>query len=175
MGGFVGNSLAFPARSFSGTWQDARGCLFGLVVKIASLCTLQKFGSQDEDSFPSEPSGFPQAPSTGMPAPELVHVSEKNLSQLESVRGFVGHSHISPAKVRAKTGISGQLREPVGAPGEAALFALVKNLWWLIKGGRPSATAATTGTMAGGEAVLRRLTLRSLVSYLSDLCFIIKV
>ncbi|XP_013925184.1 PREDICTED: disks large homolog 1 isoform X3 [Thamnophis sirtalis] len=34
-----------------------------------------------------------------MPAPELVQVSEKNLSQLESVRGFVGHSHISPAKV----------------------------------------------------------------------------
>ncbi|XP_032080653.1 disks large homolog 1 isoform X2 [Thamnophis elegans] len=59
----------------------------------------QKFGSQDEDSFPSEPGGFPQAPGTGMPAPELVHVSEKNLSQLESVRGFVGHSHISPAKV----------------------------------------------------------------------------
>ncbi|ETE58626.1 Disks large-like 1, partial [Ophiophagus hannah] len=57
-----------------------------------------KFGSQDEDSFPSEPSSFPQALGTGMPAPELVHVSEKNLSQLESVRGFVGHSHISPAK-----------------------------------------------------------------------------
>uniref|UniRef100_A0A8C5RQ65 Disks large homolog 1 n=1 Tax=Laticauda laticaudata TaxID=8630 RepID=A0A8C5RQ65_LATLA len=72
---------------------------FGLVVKkITSLCTLQKFDSQDEDSFTSEPSSFPQAPGAGMPAPELVHVSEKNLSQLESVRGFVGHSHISPAK-----------------------------------------------------------------------------
>ncbi|XP_029140829.1 disks large homolog 1 isoform X9 [Protobothrops mucrosquamatus] len=61
----------------------------------------QKFGSQDEDSFPSEPSSFPQAPAqgAGMPAPELVHVSQRSLSQLESVRGFVGHSHISPAKV----------------------------------------------------------------------------
>uniref|UniRef100_A0A8C7DZ78 Disks large homolog 1 n=1 Tax=Naja naja TaxID=35670 RepID=A0A8C7DZ78_NAJNA len=58
----------------------------------------QKFSSQDEETFPSEPSSFPQAPGGGMPAPELVHVSEKNLSQLESVRGFVGHSHISPAK-----------------------------------------------------------------------------
>ncbi|XP_015676207.1 disks large homolog 1 isoform X8 [Protobothrops mucrosquamatus] len=60
----------------------------------------QKFGSQDEDSFPSEPSSFPQAPAqgAGMPAPELVHVSQRSLSQLESVRGFVGHSHISPAK-----------------------------------------------------------------------------
>lgn len=100
---------------------------FGLVVKITSLCTLQKFSSQDEDSFPLEPSGFPQAPGAGMPAPELVHVSEKNLSQLESIRGFVGHSHISPAKVRAKAGSSGQLQEPVGAPGEAGLFDLAKS------------------------------------------------
>ncbi|XP_063162256.1 disks large homolog 1 isoform X9 [Candoia aspera] len=52
----------------------------------------QKCCSQDEDSFPLEPSGFPQAPA-------LVHVSEKNLSQLESIRGFVSHSHISPVKV----------------------------------------------------------------------------
>ncbi|XP_063162265.1 disks large homolog 1 isoform X18 [Candoia aspera] len=51
----------------------------------------QKCCSQDEDSFPLEPSGFPQAPA-------LVHVSEKNLSQLESIRGFVSHSHISPVK-----------------------------------------------------------------------------
>uniref|UniRef100_A0A8D2QQT3 Discs large MAGUK scaffold protein 1 n=1 Tax=Zosterops lateralis melanops TaxID=1220523 RepID=A0A8D2QQT3_ZOSLA len=31
--------------------------------------------------------------------PELVHVSEKNLSQIENVHGFVSHSHISPVKV----------------------------------------------------------------------------
>uniref|UniRef100_A0A452SH22 Discs large MAGUK scaffold protein 1 n=1 Tax=Ursus americanus TaxID=9643 RepID=A0A452SH22_URSAM len=30
--------------------------------------------------------------------PELVHVSEKNLSEIENVHGFVSHSHISPIK-----------------------------------------------------------------------------
>lgn len=34
-----------------------------------------------------------------MTGPELVHVSEKNLSQIENVHGFVSHSHISPVKV----------------------------------------------------------------------------
>ncbi|XP_040190675.1 disks large homolog 1-like [Rana temporaria] len=33
-----------------------------------------------------------------MKAPELVHVSEKNLSQIENVHGYVSHSHISPMK-----------------------------------------------------------------------------
>ncbi|CAM2095641.1 unnamed protein product [Caretta caretta] len=32
--------------------------------------------------------------------PELVHVSEKNLSQIENVHGYVLQSHISPLKVR---------------------------------------------------------------------------
>ncbi|KAM6442428.1 disks large homolog 1 isoform 8-T8 [Liasis olivaceus] len=58
----------------------------------------QKYCSQDEETFLLEPSSFPQPPSTVVPAPELVHVSEKNLSQLESIRGFVSHSHISPVK-----------------------------------------------------------------------------
>ncbi|XP_051781260.1 disks large homolog 4 isoform X6 [Erpetoichthys calabaricus] len=31
-------------------------------------------------------------------APELVNVSEKNLSQIENVHGYVSHSHISPMK-----------------------------------------------------------------------------
>ncbi|KAL1774492.1 discs large-like 1, partial [Sigmodon hispidus] len=30
--------------------------------------------------------------------PELVHVSEKNLSQIENVHGYVLQSHISPLK-----------------------------------------------------------------------------
>ncbi|XP_064409099.1 disks large homolog 4 [Latimeria chalumnae] len=34
-------------------------------------------------------------------APELVHVSEKNLSQIENVHGFVSHSHISPMKANS--------------------------------------------------------------------------
>ncbi|XP_070801704.1 disks large homolog 1 isoform X16 [Pituophis catenifer annectens] len=85
-----------------GTWDFPSPPSTGLTSETlpsSQTADTQKFSSQDEDSFPSEPSGFPQAPGTGMPAPELVHVSEKNLSQLESIRGFVGHSHISPAKV----------------------------------------------------------------------------
>uniref|UniRef100_A0A670ZQU3 Disks large homolog 1 n=1 Tax=Pseudonaja textilis TaxID=8673 RepID=A0A670ZQU3_PSETE len=85
-----------------GTWDLPSPPSTGLTSETlpsSQTADTQKFGSQDEDSFPSEPSSFPQAPGAGMPAPELVHVSEKNLSQLESVRGFVGHSHISPAKV----------------------------------------------------------------------------
>ncbi|XP_058043501.1 disks large homolog 1 isoform X10 [Ahaetulla prasina] len=81
-----------------GTWDFPSPPSTGLTSETlpsSQTADTQKFGSQDEDSFPS---GFPQAPSSGMPAPELVHVSEKNLSQLESVRGFVSHSHISPAK-----------------------------------------------------------------------------
>ncbi|XP_034280482.1 disks large homolog 1 isoform X5 [Pantherophis guttatus] len=85
-----------------GTWDFPSPPSTGLTSETlpsSQTADTQKFSSQDEDSFPSEPSGFPQAPGTGMPAAELVHVSEKNLSQLESIRGFVGHSHISPAKM----------------------------------------------------------------------------
>uniref|UniRef100_A0A3Q4GI31 PDZ domain-containing protein n=1 Tax=Neolamprologus brichardi TaxID=32507 RepID=A0A3Q4GI31_NEOBR len=41
--------------------------------------------------------GFPQL-SSGLRAPELVHVSQKNLSEIENVHGYVSHSHISPLK-----------------------------------------------------------------------------
>ncbi|XP_024122258.1 disks large homolog 2 isoform X1 [Oryzias melastigma] len=46
----------------------------------------------------------PLNPSQGFPglneshAPELVHVSEKSLSEIENVHGYVSHSHISPLK-----------------------------------------------------------------------------
>ncbi|KAF6725737.1 Disks large-like protein 2 [Oryzias melastigma] len=46
----------------------------------------------------------PLTPSQGFPglneshAPELVHVSEKSLSEIENVHGYVSHSHISPLK-----------------------------------------------------------------------------
>ncbi|KAK9401579.1 disks large 1 [Crotalus adamanteus] len=128
----------------------------------------QKFGSQDEDSFPSEPSSFPQAPGAGMPAPELVHVSQRSLSQLESVRGFVGHSHISPAKVRAK-----KLQESVGAPGVAGgLFGPGQKP--LAVGGRRWEAAAAR-IVAGGKQCRSHLTPSSLLSYLPDLCFTVKV
>ncbi|XP_031427982.1 disks large homolog 2 isoform X23 [Clupea harengus] len=51
---------------------------------------------QDEDSPPQE-HGFPRL-TNEVRAPELVHVSEKNLSEIENVHGYVSHSHISPLK-----------------------------------------------------------------------------
>ncbi|XP_031664211.1 disks large homolog 2-like isoform X10 [Oncorhynchus kisutch] len=50
---------------------------------------------QDEDSPPEH--GFPRL-TNEVRAPELVHVSEKNLSEIENVHGYVSHSHISPLK-----------------------------------------------------------------------------
>ncbi|KAI4814142.1 hypothetical protein KUCAC02_003348, partial [Chaenocephalus aceratus] len=43
------------------------------------------------------PWGFPRL-TNEVRAPELVHVSEKNLSEIENVHGYVSHSHISPLK-----------------------------------------------------------------------------
>ncbi|XP_041089215.1 disks large homolog 2-like [Polyodon spathula] len=51
---------------------------------------------QDEDSLALD-HGYPQLTNEVRP-PELVHVSEKNLSEIENVHGYVSHSHISPLK-----------------------------------------------------------------------------
>ncbi|XP_016349054.1 disks large homolog 2-like isoform X3 [Sinocyclocheilus anshuiensis] len=51
---------------------------------------------QDDDSPPPE-HGFPRL-TNDVRAPELVHVSEKNLSEIENVHGYVSHAHISPLK-----------------------------------------------------------------------------
>ncbi|XP_043932633.1 disks large homolog 4 isoform X2 [Protopterus annectens] len=58
-----------------------------------------KYRYQDEDTPPLEQS--PAHISHQMKAPELVHVSEKNLSQIENVHGYVSHSHISPMKANS--------------------------------------------------------------------------
>ncbi|XP_069021200.1 disks large homolog 2 isoform X8 [Embiotoca jacksoni] len=50
-----------------------------------------------EDDSPSLDQGFPRL-TNEVRAPELVHVSEKNLSEIENVHGYVSHSHISPLK-----------------------------------------------------------------------------
>jgi hypothetical protein len=72
--------LTLPFRTFS--------CL---------IIYLQKYRYQDEDTPPQEHIS-PQITNEVI-APELVHVSEKNLSEIENVHGFVSHSHISPIKV----------------------------------------------------------------------------
>ncbi|XP_078420222.1 disks large homolog 1 isoform X5 [Cetorhinus maximus] len=55
-----------------------------------------KYRYQDDDASPQEHSS-PQI-SNEVKGPELVHVSEKNLSQIENIHGFVSQSHISPMK-----------------------------------------------------------------------------
>uniref|UniRef100_A0A8C4X8B2 Discs large MAGUK scaffold protein 4 n=1 Tax=Erpetoichthys calabaricus TaxID=27687 RepID=A0A8C4X8B2_ERPCA len=65
-------------------------------TKLMSLCTCVKYRYQDEDTPPMEHS--PAHLTNQVKAPELVNVSEKNLSQIENVHGYVSHSHISPMK-----------------------------------------------------------------------------
>ncbi|XP_072428362.1 disks large homolog 1 isoform X22 [Chiloscyllium punctatum] len=57
---------------------------------------IKKYRYQDDDASPQEHSS-PQI-SNDVKGPELVHVSEKNLSQIENIHGFVSQSHISPMK-----------------------------------------------------------------------------
>uniref|UniRef100_A0A4X2M704 Disks large homolog 1 n=1 Tax=Vombatus ursinus TaxID=29139 RepID=A0A4X2M704_VOMUR len=59
--------------------------------------SIEKYRYQDGDTPPQEHSS-PNITSE-VTGPELVHVSEKNLSEIENVHGFVAHSHISPIKV----------------------------------------------------------------------------
>uniref|UniRef100_A0A3Q2I1P2 Disks large homolog 1 n=1 Tax=Equus caballus TaxID=9796 RepID=A0A3Q2I1P2_HORSE len=59
--------------------------------------SVEKYRYQDEDTPPQEHIS-PQI-TNELIGPELVHVSEKNLSEIENVHGFVSHSHISPIKV----------------------------------------------------------------------------
>uniref|UniRef100_A0A3P8YXY4 Discs, large homolog 2 (Drosophila) n=1 Tax=Esox lucius TaxID=8010 RepID=A0A3P8YXY4_ESOLU len=62
---------------------------------FSSYSSLKQYRYQDEDSPPEH--GFPRL-GNEVRAPELVHVSEKNLSEIENVHGYVSHSHISPLK-----------------------------------------------------------------------------
>lgn len=61
----------------------------------------QQYHYQEDDSPPLE-QGFPRL-TNEVRSPELVHVSEKNLSEIENVHGYVSHSHISPLKVSTPT------------------------------------------------------------------------
>ncbi|XP_035276981.1 discs large homolog 1-like protein isoform X14 [Anguilla anguilla] len=64
--------------------------------KSFSAADGQKYRQQDEDTSPPENSS-PQLAGEAQ-GPELVQVSEKSLSQIENVHGFVSRSHISPMK-----------------------------------------------------------------------------
>ncbi|XP_053354101.1 disks large homolog 1 isoform X12 [Clarias gariepinus] len=62
--------------------------------------TNKKYRYQDEDTTSPPEHGSTRLPGDFQP-PELVQVSEKNISQIENVHGFVSHSHISPMKVES--------------------------------------------------------------------------
>ncbi|KAM9321767.1 discs large homolog 1-like protein isoform 13-T13 [Pholidichthys leucotaenia] len=66
---------------------------------LPSLSTsIEKYRHHDDDSSPQDQTSSPQLTEEG---PELVQVSEKNLSQIENVHGYVSHAHISPMKADA--------------------------------------------------------------------------
>ncbi|XP_044147483.1 disks large homolog 1 isoform X6 [Bufo gargarizans] len=63
---------------------------------LPSTQSTEKYRYQDDD-LPSQDPSSPHILSEGR-SPELVHISEKNISQIENVHGLVSHSHISPLK-----------------------------------------------------------------------------
>ncbi|XP_072540289.1 disks large homolog 1 isoform X21 [Salminus brasiliensis] len=64
---------------------------------ISLMFGCKKYRYQDEDTTSPPEHSSPRLPADLQP-PELVQVSEKNISQIENVHGFVSHSHISPMK-----------------------------------------------------------------------------
>ncbi|XP_043348462.1 disks large homolog 1 isoform X26 [Dermochelys coriacea] len=64
---------------------------------ISLMFGCKKYRCQDEDA-PSQEHSSSHVTSE-VTGPELVHVSEKSLSQIENIHGFVSHCHISPVKV----------------------------------------------------------------------------
>uniref|UniRef100_A0A672LX49 Disks large homolog 1 n=1 Tax=Sinocyclocheilus grahami TaxID=75366 RepID=A0A672LX49_SINGR len=69
-------------------------------TETVSSVALNKYRYQDEDTTSPPEHSSPHLPGDVRP-PELVQVSEKNISQIENVHGYVSHSHISPMKVKS--------------------------------------------------------------------------
>ncbi|XP_053492738.1 disks large homolog 1 isoform X5 [Ictalurus furcatus] len=106
-------------------------------IKLAEHCppaknvtsetrTSKKYRYQDEDTNSPPEHGSTRLPGDVQP-PELVQVSEKNISQIENVHGFVSHSHISPMKVESLECVF-ESPSPVGgeevpAPAFSTLYA----------------------------------------------------
>uniref|UniRef100_A0A8C2E1J3 Disks large homolog 1 n=1 Tax=Cyprinus carpio TaxID=7962 RepID=A0A8C2E1J3_CYPCA len=87
--------------------EEVTMCLiyyYVITVRILSLSFFfppsQKYKYQDEDTTSPPEQSSPHLPGDVRP-PELVQVSEKNISQIENVHGYVSHSHISPMKVKS--------------------------------------------------------------------------
>ncbi|XP_046716852.1 disks large homolog 1 isoform X2 [Silurus meridionalis] len=93
---------------------------------MPGACTVKKYRYQDEDTTSPPEHGSTRLPGDVQP-PELVQVSEKNISQIENVHGFVSHSHISPMKVESLEcvfeGSSPVGGEEVPAPAFSILYS----------------------------------------------------
>ncbi|XP_051752236.1 disks large homolog 1 isoform X24 [Ctenopharyngodon idella] len=93
---------------------------------ISLMFGCKKYRYQDEDTTSPPEHSSPHLPGDVRP-PELVQVSEKNISQIENVHGYVSHSHISPMKVESLEcvfdGPSTLGGEEVPAPAFATLYS----------------------------------------------------
>ncbi|XP_017553610.1 disks large homolog 1 isoform X18 [Pygocentrus nattereri] len=93
---------------------------------ISLMFGCKKYRYQDEDTTSPPEHSSPRLPADLQP-PELVQVSEKNISQIENVHGFVSHSHISPMKVESLEcifdGPSPVGGEEVPAPAFSTLYS----------------------------------------------------
>ncbi|XP_033006855.1 disks large homolog 1 isoform X2 [Lacerta agilis] len=82
----------------------------------------EKYRSQDDDDTPSPEHSSPREAPSEATAPELVQVSEKSLSQVENVHGFVSHSHISPVKIPEAVPLSLPVVSVLPVPAETTLI-----------------------------------------------------
>ncbi|XP_043926650.1 disks large homolog 1 [Protopterus annectens] len=65
---------------------------------VSLMFGCKKYRYQDNDTPPQEHGSPSLHIASEVKGPELVHVSEKNLSKIENIHGYVSHSHISPLK-----------------------------------------------------------------------------
>ncbi|MBZ3889931.1 Disks large-like protein 1 [Sciurus carolinensis] len=105
--------------------------------------SVEKYRYQDEDTPPQEHIS-PQITNEVI-GPELVHVSEKNLSEIENVHGFVSHSHISPIK-DPSSGVLG--RDSLGETIDTLLHSVVE-LLNLLPDCEDSRSSCVTGCTCG--------------------------
>ncbi|XP_062411465.1 discs large homolog 1-like protein [Sardina pilchardus] len=93
---------------------------------ISLMFGCKKYRLQDEDVTSPAPHGTPPhhrgAQEHGA-APELVQVSEKNISQIQNVHGYVSHSHISPMRVESLDFDEPSGGEEAPAPPFSSLYA----------------------------------------------------
>ncbi|XP_073215024.1 disks large homolog 1 isoform X7 [Lepidochelys kempii] len=100
--------------------------------------SIEKYRCQDEDT-PSQEHSSSHVTSE-VTGPELVHVSEKNLSQIENIHGFVSHCHISPVKPTEAVPPSSPILPVISVPPVPAETTVI-----------PSSTSQVNGTDADYE------------------------